>query len=208
MKISLGPKPMLFPTPLVMIGSYDEQGRPNAMAAAWAGICCSKPPCVTVSLRKATYTYGNLMARKAYTMHVTDETHMTQSDYMGMISGRDTDKFEALGLTTARSELVDAPILQEYPLVLECKVVHVHELGLHTMFVGEVLDIKADPRILDEKNHPVVEQLRPLAFMPEVRTYHGMGPALGRAFNVGKVHLPEKFDPDTLHTPEKHVKKD
>jgi len=203
MKRSLGAKPLLFPTPLVIVGSYDDQGRPNAMAAAWAGICCSKPPCITVSLRKATYTYASLMARQAYTAHVTDESHLTASDFLGMASGRDGDKLGTLGLTTVPSELVDAPIIQEYPLVLECKVVHVHDLGLHTMFVGEVQDIKADPHVVDEKGHPLVDMLKPLAFLPEARTYHGMGPVLGRAFDAGKLHLPKDFDAGKLHMPKK-----
>ena len=194
MKRSLGAKPLLFPTPVLVVGTYDDQGRPNAMTAAWGGICCSKPPCVTVSLRKATYTYASLMARKAYTLHVTDEPHLTASDFLGMASGRDGDKLGTLGLTTVRSELVDAPIIQEYPLVLECTIVHVHDLGLHTMFVGEVQDIKADARVLDEKGHLLLDALKPLAFMPEVRTYHGMGPALGRAFDAGKLHMPKKAE--------------
>ncbi len=193
MKRSLGPRTLLLPTPVIVVGTYDDKGQANAMTAAWGGICCSKPPCVTVSLRKATYSYGAIMARKAYTLHITDEALMRQADFLGMASGRDGDKLETLDLAHTKSEVVDAPIIDAFPLVLECKVVHVQELGLHTMFVGEVLDVKADERVLNEKNHLVMESLQPIAFIPEVRTYHGLGPALGRAFDAGKSCKPEMF---------------
>ena len=120
MKKSLGPQTLVFPTPTWIVGTYDKDDRPNAMTVAWGGICCSDPPCVAVSLRKATYTYGNLVARNAFTISVPSETYVKQADYFGVTSGRDTDKFSATGLTPVRSDLVDAPYIAEFPLVLEC----------------------------------------------------------------------------------------
>ena len=118
------------------------------MTAAWGGIACSKPPCVSVSLRAATASHGNIMARKAFTISLPGEANAAQADYFGIYSGRDHDKFAELGLTAVRSELVDAPYIAEFPMVLECKVVAVHELGLHTQFIGEILDVKADEAVL------------------------------------------------------------
>src|SRR5664280_3163755 len=119
MKRSLGAKTLLYPTPVCVVGTYDLAGKPNVMTAAWAGICCSSPPCIAVSLRKATYTYGNIMERKAFTVSLPSEDYVKQADYFGMVSGRDEDKFSRSGLTPMKAKLVDAPFVKEFPLVLE-----------------------------------------------------------------------------------------
>jgi len=183
---SLGAQTLVFPTPTWIVGSYDQQGRPNGMAAAWAGICCSDPPCVAVSLRKATYSYANLMLRRAFTISVPAESQVKQADYFGIASGREVDKFVALGLTPVRGERVDAPYVGEFPLVLECDVIHVFELGLHTQFVGRILDVKAHESVLDARGMPDIEKVRPLVFSPGNRWYYGVGAMLGQAFSIGK----------------------
>jgi flavin reductase (DIM6/NTAB) family NADH-FMN oxidoreductase RutF len=136
MKTSLGADTLIYPTPIWVVGTYDKQGKPNIMTIAWGGICCSKPPCIAISLRKATYSYGNIVERKAFTVNVPSVAYAKQADFCGMVSGRDVDKFAAAGLTPVRSDLVDAPFVQEFPMILECKLVHTIELGLHTQFVG------------------------------------------------------------------------
>jgi flavin reductase (DIM6/NTAB) family NADH-FMN oxidoreductase RutF len=186
MKKSLGAKTLVFPTPTWIVGTYDKDGRPNAMAAAWGGICCSDPPCIAVSLRKATYTYGSLMERRAFTVNVPSDSHVKEADYFGVASGRDTDKFSATGLTPIRSELVDAPYVEEFPMVLECNVVHVFELGLHTQFVGQIMDVKADEAVLGAAGQPEIDKVRPIIFSPADRVYYGVGPSLGHAFAIGK----------------------
>ncbi len=183
---SLGAQTLVFPTPTWIVGSYDQQGRPNGMAAAWAGICCSDPPCVAVSLRKATYSYASLMLRRAFTISVPSESQVKQADYFGLASGREVDKFVALGLTPVRGERVDAPYVAEFPLVLECDVIHVFELGLHTQFVGRILDVKAHESVLDPRGMPDIEKVRPVVFSPGNRWYYGVGRALGQAFRIGK----------------------
>ena len=94
------------------------------MNAAWGGICCSKPPCVAVSLRKATYSYAGIVERKAFTVGIACEGRMVEADYVGIASGRDVDKFAVAGLTPVRSDLVDAPYAAEFPVVLECRLLH------------------------------------------------------------------------------------
>ncbi len=186
MKKSLGAKTILYPTPVLVVGTYDKDGKPNVMTAAWGGICCSKPPCVAVSLRKVTYSHGNIVLRKAFTVNVPSEKHVKEADHFGLASGKTEDKFAATGLTPVRSELVDAPCVQEFPLVLECRLVHTFELGLHTQFVGEILDVKADEEVLDAAGTPEMEKLLPILFAPEVRSYYGIGRLLGKAFSIGK----------------------
>src|SRR5512136_1199407 len=88
MKKSIGAKTIVFPTPVFVVGTYDKAGNPNVMTAAWGGICCSKPPCVAVSLRKATYSYGNIIENKAYTISIPSATYVREADYYGISSGR------------------------------------------------------------------------------------------------------------------------
>ena len=186
MKKSVGAKTILYPTPVLIVGTYDEAGKANGMAAAWGGICCSRPPCIYVSLRKATYSYGNIVARKAFTVSVPSQEHIAEADYFGMASGRNVDKFAETGLTPVRSELVDAPYVAEFPLVLECKLLYTLEIGLHTEFVGEVLDVKADERVLGDEGAPDIARIQPLIFAPGNRAYFGVGEFLGDAFSIGR----------------------
>ncbi|MGP8049924.1 MAG: flavin reductase family protein [Desulfobaccales bacterium] len=186
MKKSLGPRTMAFPTPVWVVGTYDANGKANAMTAAWGCICCSKPPCLAVSLRQATYSYGNLKARGAFTVSVPSETYIKEADYFGIVSGREVNKFDRAHLTPVSSTLVDAPFVGEFPLVLECKVIHTIEIGLHTQFIGEILDVKADEAVLGDQGFPDIEKVRPMIFGPEVRTYHGIGKYLGQAFAIGR----------------------
>jgi len=186
MKKSLGARTLAFPTPVWVVGTYDANGKPNAMTVAWGSICCSSPPCLAVSLRKATYSYGNLVDRQAFTISVPSEAYVREADYFGMASGRDVNKFAAARLTPVASTVVDAPFVAEFPLVLECKLIHTIEIGLHTQFIGEILDVKADESVLGEKGFPDIAKVRPIIFGPEIRTYHGLGPYLGQAFAIGK----------------------
>lgn len=186
MKRSLGAKPLVFPCPVFVVGTYDAQDRPNIMTAAWAGICCSKPPCVSISLRKATYTYGNLLDRGAFTVNLPSESQVCLADHAGMYSGRDRDKFKACGLTPVRGEFVDAPYIREFGWNLECRVIHTLEIGLHTLFVGEILDVKVDEKWVGSGSVPDIERFKPVAYAAGARAYFACGPYLGDGFSMGK----------------------
>ncbi|MBP1909340.1 flavin reductase family protein [Methanolobus bombayensis] len=184
MKKSIGAKSLAYPTPVWLVGTYDMFGNANAMTAAWGGICCSDPPCIAVSLRKATYSYANIMEKEAFTISIPTEDYVKETDYFGIASGKDVNKFEKMGLTPVKSDLVYAPYVEEFPIVLECKLIQSFELGLHTQFIGEIVDIKADESILDEKNNPEIKKIRPIIYSPE-RSYYGLGEFLGKAFSIG-----------------------
>jgi len=186
MKKSLGAKTQLFPTPVLMVGTYDQDGKANLMNAAWGGICCSQPPCVAVSLRKATYSYNCIVARKAFTLGIACESRMKEADFCGIYSGREHDKFAATGLTIVRSDLVDAPYAEEFPVVLECKLLHTLEIGLHTQFIGEILDVKGNEEVLGEDGLLDILKIKPLVFDTSRKGYYGVGPWLGSAFSVGR----------------------
>ena len=189
MKTSLGAKTLASPTPTWVVCAYDAVGKANGATIAWGGICCSKPVCMAISLRSATYTHGCIMAAKAYTICIPRQDQAGVADYFGIASGRDTDKFAVSGLTPVKSELVNAPYIKEFPLVVECAVTHVNELGLHTQFVGEVKDVKADPDILDSDNKIDLVKLGTVIFAPSTRQYYGLGPALGAAFSIGNAYV-------------------
>ncbi len=186
MKKSLGAKTIVFPAPVFIVGTYDKSGRANAMAVAWGGICCSHPPCLAIALREATYTYGNIMERKAFTVSIPSEKHVREADYFGIASGRTEDKFSVAGLTPVRSALVDAPYVKEFPLVLECALRESVKIGSHTQFIGEIKDVKAEEEALAGEELPGIDKIRPLIFDPAHRTYHGIGEYLGDAFSSGK----------------------
>jgi len=191
-KRSLGATTFAEPCPVWVIGSYDAAGKPNVMTASWAAICCSKPPCITVSLRKATYTYGNIMASKAFTVNIPSEGFAAEAAYFGSVSGRDTDKFAATGLTAVHGDSVNAPYVEEFPLVIECALVRTVELGLHTMFIGEIKSVKADESILNERGLPDVTKLKPFLFAPGSSDFYGIGAPLGSMETLGKRFAPKK----------------
>ena len=189
MKKSLGPKPLVYPAPVFVVGTYDKAGKPNVMTASWGGICCSDPPCVTVSLRTATYSFANIRERKAFTINIPSEAYVREADFFGMASGRGTDKFAVTKLTPVKSDLVDAPYVQEFSLVLECSLAKVVELGLHTAFVGEILDVKADEAVMAGDNLLDILKVKPLVFTPDTQAYYGVGGLVGKAFSSRSRHL-------------------
>ena len=186
MKKSLGAKAIVYPTPVLIVGTYDNAGKPNVMNVAWGGICCSSPPSVAVSVRKATYTYGNIVERKAFTINIPSETYVKEADHFGIVSGGKEDKFSATKLTAVKSDLVDAPYVKEFPFILECKLTHTIEIGLHIQFIGEIVDVKAEESVLGDKGSLDIEKVKPILYAPENRAYYGIGKCLGKAFSIGK----------------------
>ncbi len=186
MKKSLGPSSLAHVTPVWIVGTYGDDGQPNGAAVAWGGICANKPPCIAVALRPARYTHANITRRKAYTVCIPSQRQVKEADYFGIVSGRDTDKFAATGLTPVRSALVDAPYIEEFSLALECKLVQAVEIGTHTQFIGQILDVKANESVLGERGFPDVEKIRPIVFAPGVETYYGVGQFLGKAYSMGR----------------------
>lgn len=185
-KISLGAKTLAAPTPTWLVGTYDAENRPNLATIAWGGVCCSEPPAVAISLRKSRHTYDAISARRAFTINVPSEKFVREADFAGIVSGRDVDKFAATGLTPVASTLVDAPYVAEFPLVLECRLIHTIEIGIHTQFIGEIMDVKAAQEILNAEGLPDGKLVRPVVYDPGTRNYFGLGEILGKGFAVGK----------------------
>ena len=189
MKKSLGAMTYAMPTPVWLVGTYDQEGKPNLAAIAWGGICCSDPPAVTMSLRKSRHTYDAIMARKAFTINVPSEAFAQAADYTGMVSGRDHDKFGAANLTPVKSALVDAPYVAEFPLVIECRLLQTVEIGVHTQFIGEIVDVKAEEDVLDGNGLPDAAKVLPIIYSPSNRSYYSVGALVGKGFEIGKLFI-------------------
>jgi len=186
MKKSIGAYSIIFPTPVFVVGTYDKKGKPNVMTAAWAGICCSQPPCIYVALREATATHGNITARQAFTVSIPSEQYIKEADYFGMVSGRIVDKLAQVGLTAMKSDLVDAPYVKEFPFIIECALLQSVKIGLHTQFIGEIKDLKVEETMLNKDGMPDISLIKPAIFAPGTRGYYGIGQFLGKAFSIGK----------------------
>lgn len=186
-KRSLGPAPLLYPEPTLLIATYDSENKPNFMTAAWAGICVSDPVCLMVGIQPPRHTHDALLARKAFTVCVPSEKLVAETDFAGMVSGRKYDKFSACGFTAVKAEKVDAPYIAECPVVLECSFYNSQRIGTHTVVIAEVLDVKADEDCLDPTGtFPDMEKVLPIVFDCGSKNYYGIGKKIGQGWNIGK----------------------
>ncbi|MDO4545030.1 MAG: flavin reductase family protein [Bacillota bacterium] len=189
MKKNLGAGAVAFPTPVYIVGTYGKDGEANAMNVAWGGLCSSEPPCVMIALRKGRYTYDNIKERRAFTVNIPSAQYAKEADFFGLISGKKTRKFDAVNLTVKKSETVDAPIIDDFPFVLECRYVKEMEIGEHIMVVGEILNMAVEENCLTSKNTPEINKIDPLIFDPAESTYHKVGNEVEKAFSAGLAYL-------------------
>lgn len=182
MRKDFGTKTIVTPLPVLMIATYDENGTPDVMNAAWGGQCGRKYVALNLSNHKTT---DNLKLKKAFTVSFATKKTMVISDYFGLESGRDTDKIAKAGVRVIKSAHVDAPIIEEYPLTLECKVIDIQELLGETRVVGEVVNMSADETILDQDGNIDIDKMEPIAFDSASTSYRVLGEIVGNAFKDG-----------------------
>ncbi|PKG31647.1 flavin reductase family protein, partial [Methanoregula sp.] len=132
------------------------------------------------------YTYPNLMEKREFTISIPSADYVCEADFFGIASGETTDKFAATGLTPVKASAVDAPYVGEFPVILECRVSAVTEIGAHTQFIGTILDLKTDESVLDAEGKPDRSKLRPFAYDPLQVEYFTMAASAGKAFSCGK----------------------
>lgn len=185
MKKSLGAAIHAMPAPVWVVGSYGKNGEPNIMTAAWGGVCCSSPPCVAVSLRKSRLTYDNILENKSFTINIPSKQYAVEADYVGNVSGKNSDKFTVTGLTPVKGDIVNAPYVKEFPLVIECTLLQVVDIGVHTQFIGEIVDVKVDEEVLGEKGVIEIDRVNPIILNASSGKYYTHGEYLGQAHDLG-----------------------
>lgn len=151
-KQSWKPGNMLYPLPAVMVSVTDGSGNDNIITVAWAGTVCTNPPMVSISVRPSRYSYKMLKDTGEFVINLTTERLAFATDYCGVRSGRDVDKFKELKLTKEKADFVKAPMIGESPVSVECRVKEILELGSHHMFLADVLAVHAEEEYIDEKN--------------------------------------------------------
>ena len=156
------PGNMLYPLPVVMVSVADKEGKQNIITIAWTGTICSDPPMVSISVRPERYSYHMIKETGEFVINLTTKELAFATDYCGVKSGRDVDKFAAMQLTPVRGEKVKAPLIAESPVNLECKVTEVKHLGTHDMFMAEVVCVHADEKYMDEHNRFHLEMADPI----------------------------------------------
>ena len=182
MRKNFGAKAMCYPMPVFIIGTYNEDGTPNAMNAAWGGI--SEETEITVCIDSTHKTAENLMARKAFTVSMATASQVAACDYVGIVSGtKEPDKFARAGFHATKSAFVDAPLIDELPMALECELVSYDPETCR--LVGNIVNVSADESVLGENGRVDPKKLCPITFDPMNNTYIALGETVGQAFKDG-----------------------
>ena len=182
MRKNFGAKPYTYPQPVFIIGTYGADGTPNAMNAAWGGI--SEETELSMCLSPEHKTVENILARGAFTVSMADAAHVVECDFVGLVSGNDVpDKLERAGFHTTKSAFVDAPLIDELPMALECEMISYDPESCH--LVGKVINVCVDEAYLDGSGKVDVSKLQPITFDPMHHSYIALGEAAGRAFHDG-----------------------
>lgn len=191
MKKSFGVKPYLFPMPVYMIGTYNADGSVDVMPMAWGGICAEDM--VALNLEESHKTVANIRARGAFTIAVPGIDTLKESDFFGIASGNKVaDKFERSGLHAAKSEAVDAPVIEEYPLTLECTVAQITEDIGGLRVLGRIVNVLADESVLDEKGRIDAGRLNTFLFDQMRNGYYAVGEKVGEAWSSGVEFMKKK----------------
>lgn len=176
-KQSWKPGNMLYPVPAVLVSCRDKKGNDNVLTIAWAGTVCSDPAMVSISVRKERHSYKMIKESGVFVVNLTTKSLVRATDYCGVKSGKDEDKFVAARLTKGEAEKIDAPVIMESPVNIECKVKQVLELGSHDMFIAEVVNVQISEEFLDEKGAFHLEDTELVAYSHG--EYYELGRKLG-----------------------------
>ena len=191
MKETWKPGNMLYPLPAVMVSVTDGQGKDNIITVAWTGTICTNPPMVYISVRPSRYSYEMLKKTGEFVINLTTEELAFATDYCGVRSGRDVDKFKEAHLTKEPAQFVKAPMIKESPVSIECRVTEVKELGSHHMFLAEVLAVHAQQEYIDKNNKFQLNKAKPIVYSHG--EYLGTGKSLGTfGYSVKKRKKQEK----------------
>ena len=195
MKKTISPAPLLYPNPVLLVCTYGSDGRPDAMTAAWGGICCSEPPCLSLGIQKNRYTWENITARGEFMVCIPSESLVSETDFFGIASGRHLDKFAETGLTPVPSDVIDAPSIEECPVALACRARNLMHIGSHTLIIGEILQVLADEEVCEADGMPSLATIRPLLYDAHRKMYYAVGEPAGKAFSSGMKFRRTVYEP-------------
>ncbi|MBR6480183.1 MAG: flavin reductase family protein [Thermoguttaceae bacterium] len=185
MKKDLGVLPALFPMPVLMVAAYDENGKVNVMNAAWGQICDMDK--IILFIDDDRKTWSNIKTSRAFTVALADEAHVAAADFFGIATGNKmTDKFERTGFRAVKSDKVNAPVIDEFPLAMECELLEFLDTEHVSGIVGKIVNVKAEENVLDEKGKVDASKLRAIMFDQFRTGYYGVGPKVAQAWNAGK----------------------
>ena len=188
-KTKLGPSTIMFPYPTVLVGAM-VNGKSNFMTASWVGIACSAPPAISVAIRQERFTYKGIVENQTFSINVPGSKLVKATDFCGIYSGRDNNKIDLFNIFYGKIDT--APLIEECPLNLECKVIHTVEVGSHTVFIGEIMETHVNEDCLT-KGKPDIKKIDPIIYATGTRQYHKIGDKIGRAFKIGdKKNLKDK----------------
>lgn len=171
----------IYPAPTVLVTCVGKDNRPNIITLAWVGVVCSEPPMVGIAIRPSRHSHGLIVESGEFVVNMPTEDILPQTDYCGIVSGRDVDKFAKTGLTQIPASQVKAPVIKECPVSLECRTTQIINLGTHDLIIGEVLATLIDEELLDERwNIKDILDLKSVAYSPLTANYLSMGEVIGR----------------------------
>jgi flavin reductase (DIM6/NTAB) family NADH-FMN oxidoreductase RutF len=184
---SLSPTSMLFPTPVVLVTCVNEEGKPNIITLAWVGVINSEPPMVGISIRPGRYSYACVKKAKEFVVNLPTEEMVRKVDACGVLSGKETDKFATMGWKPVPAEKVEAPLIDECPVSLECQVKEILPLGSHDLFLGQIVALHVKEEVQKEKGRIDMTKAVPFVFCPGAQEYWNLGKMLGHyGFTKGK----------------------
>ncbi len=184
MKKDLGSMPAVYPMPVLMVGTYDADKKPNLMNVAWGQICDSDK--VLLCIGEGKKTWLNIKESKAFTVAIADEAHVEAADFVGIASGNKMpDKFERTGLHAMPSDKVNAPVIEEFPITMECELLDFVDTEYVSGIVGKIVNVKADESVLDENGKVDPKLLKAIMFEQFQNSYYSTGEQVAKAWNVG-----------------------
>jgi flavin reductase (DIM6/NTAB) family NADH-FMN oxidoreductase RutF len=176
----LEPQTILFPLPAVMVSCQRKDGKPNIITLAWVGVVCSEPPMVGIAIRKGRYSHGIIKDSKEFVINVPTQKLLKATDFCGTKSGKNVDKFAETKLTPIKGEKVNAPLIKECPVNLECVVKQILELGSHDLFIGEIVATHIDSEFLNSSGKLDVGKMELFCYCPKAHEYRALSEALGK----------------------------
>ena len=190
MKIARKPSTALVPTPVVLLSVAGEGGTPNMITLAWVGVVCSAPPMLSAAIRPSRHSYGLVTKAREFVVNIPRAGQLAQVDLAGVWSGRDHDKFKELGFTAAPAQEVSAPLIAECPINIECVVKHQLSLGVHDLFIAEIVAVQYDEELLDSRGRVKTAALDVMAYAEG--EYWSLGERIGSYGQASKALVPKK----------------